>query len=153
MKLILGVLLLIISTFIGYIFSEKYKKRKNYYQNFRLFNSRLKNELIFTKKSILELIDLKEFDDFIINLNNYFNNVNIEELSLPYLNNEEINFFYDYAKRIGSGDKDSQLQYVNEIDVEISKRFIDAEEKEKKYKALYVKIGFLIGLILLIIVL
>ncbi len=152
MKLILGLLLLIISTFISYILSDKFKKRRVYYQNFRLFNSKLKNELVFTKKSIVELIDKKSCDDFMMNLNNYYQSGS-EHSTFTFLKNDEIDFFYDYVKTIGNGDEVSQLEYVNAMDIEINKFLLEAEQNEKKYKTLYIKIGFLIGLILLIIIL
>ena len=151
MKFFLGIILLILSTFIGYIFSEKYVKRRIFYQNFHFFNTELQKEISFSKKSILELIDNKNDNDFMLAVFNYFNN-NVSDFRLTYLKIEEIDFFKLYLNTIGGGDNTSQLQNLNVISLEIDKHLSEAENNEKKYKTLYVKIGFLIGLILLIII-
>ena len=68
-----------------------------------------------------------------------------------YLNKEEIDFFKAYLTRLGSSDKFSQLSYLEEVGVQIDKRLSVATENEKKYKKLYLKLGFLLGLIAFII--
>lgn len=151
MKLFLGIIILILSTFIGYILSEKFSKRRVFYKNFRLFNTELEKEISFTKRTILELIEDKKDNDFNLIVFNYFNK-NVLDFNLSYLKIEELDCFKIYLKTIGSSNDISQLQYLKTINIELDKRLLDAEANEKKYKTLYVKIGFLIGLILLIII-
>lgn len=149
--LFLGIILLILSTFVGYILSEKFSKRRAFYKNFRLFNTELEKEISFTKRTMLELIEGKKDNDFSLIVFNYFNN-NVLDFNLSYLKVEELDFFKIYLKTIGSSNDISQLQYLTATNLEIDKRLSEAEANEKKYKTLYVKIGFLIGLILLIII-
>ena len=65
----------------------------------------------------------------------------------------ELNDLNKYFKIIGSGDKDTQIEYLNAVSAQLSNKCVICEEEEKKYRSLYVKLGFLIGLIALIILL
>ncbi len=151
MKLFIGFLLLIISTFLGYILSEKFNKRKIFYQRFQVFNNKLKNEIAFSKKTINELVLSLDLDnDFNKKLYAYIKENNTDE-KINYIKNEEYEFFLNYLTSIGNGNVDSQLNFINNAEQEIKKYLSESIDNEKKYRILYIKIGFLIGLILLIV--
>lgn len=151
MNVFLGLMLLAISTFISYILSDKYRKRKDFYKKFTIFNEKLISELNFSKKTLIEMIsNLEDNSDFNKFLCKYVRNREIVE-NINYLNSDEQGFFVNYITTIGNGDVVSQLNFVNSAKIEIEKNLNEAIENDKKYKILYLKIGFLIGLILLVV--
>lgn len=151
MNVFLGLMLLATSTFISYVLSDKYRKRKDFYKKFTIFNEKLISELNFSKKTLIEMIsNLEDNSDFNKFLCKYVRNREIVE-NINYLNSDEQGFFVNYITTIGNGDVVSQLNFVNSAKIEIEKNLNEAIENDKKYKILYLKIGFLIGLILLVV--
>ena len=153
MRLMLGFVLLAICVGIGHVLSLKFTYRKKFFNDFNCFNDKLKNELMYTLNSIKRIIMQLNFDgDFFSLIKSYFetnNSVN----QLTYLSNEEKEFFTDYVNNIGKGDIESQKVYVDNVKIKLNKYCENAISDESRYKKLYIKLGFLIGLIALIIML
>lgn len=148
MNLFFGVLLLFISTIVGYYLSLKFVKKREFYENFSSFNKTFTSEVGFSQKTLKDIIS--KFDNDFYNF--LKNNINgSKDFSLKYLSEEEMTFAKTYANSIGVGDKHSQLEFLKSITTEIDNRLKVSIENEKKYKNLYVKLGFLTGLICLII--
>ena len=72
------------------------------------------------------------------------------EFNKSYINKDEIEYFYNYLKILGTGDKDSQIDFLDKIDINIIEKQKQSIIDENKYKQLYIKLGFLIGLIIFI---
>ncbi len=66
---------------------------------------------------------------------------------------KEVHKVLEYFEKIGRFDKETQLEYLNNVNKIIIEKQQASSLDEKKYNALYIKLSFLIGLILLIIVL
>jgi hypothetical protein len=150
MNLILGVVGLVFCLFFSSRLSEKYSLRHCFYNDFSTFNDRLKNEIAYTQNSIIKTIE--QFDsksDFFCGVNDYFKLSN--KFQKSYLSNEEIDEFNSYLSTIGKGDKQSQLLYLDGVKDSVNKKREQTEMEEKKFKPLYKKVGFMIGLIVLII--
>ena len=152
MNLILGILGLIVSTYLGYMYSKKYIDRKKFYEDFFYFNKNFYNQVSYSQNSLIKVV--KDKDD-----NSYFNTLlkeiiinNNEDIKLSdnFLKEDE-EFFKEYVANIGKSDYDTQKKYLSEMDSMIIKKMADAEENEKKYKKTYLKLGFTVGLIILII--
>lgn len=153
MKLLIGVMLLVLSTLIGYKLSEKYVLRKKFYKDFLTFNQVLTREISFMQGTIVSLVKGIDFDgDFTDLLNNYINTGEFK-FEKKYLSTEEIEYLKKYLKIIGSGDKNTQLEFLGSVNFELNNKCATVNEDEKKYKTLYIKLGFLIGLIAMIILL
>ena len=153
MRLILGCVILCLCTYIGYFLSQKYVKRKEFYQDFISFNNKMKNEVSFFQNTIDNIIKKSENDgDFYKYLLNK-KNINVCDYKCEYLTTEENKYVKNYVKELGTTDKDSQLKYFDIVDDDISKIYEKVESDEKKYKVLFLKLGFLFGLIILIVLL
>ncbi len=154
MRLVLGIVFLILSTFFGYKFSSKFSDRRVFYNDFYLFNKQLVNEVFFSQNSIVNLVDKKTDDGYFIG---QVKKIILEKNNKTQLSNiytkEENDFFNDYLSNIGNGDSVSQRKYLEGIDELLKEKRQMTHDEEKKYKKLYVKLGFLFGLVLLIIVL
>ena len=153
MKTFIGIIIILLSTIIGYNLSLKFDKRKKYYQDFCAFNKKLQTEISFTKASvvrIIENIDNKQ-GDFNLLINNLIFNMNYQ-INYNYLQKEEKEFILDYVKSITDVDEITLKKYVETAIQKLNEDYVKAVNDEKKYKSLYVKLGFLFGLIVFIII-
>ncbi len=153
MNLVRGLILLALSTSFGYLLSLKFKKRRAFYSSFRDFNIKLKNEISFSRGSILKLLESIEIDNDFYNCTRcYFYNDTFS-LGLNYLSDDDKYFINEYLKNIGFGDGNSQIKYLKNVGEDIDEKRLEALGEEKKYRKLYLKVGILVGIMLLVIVL
>ena len=154
MKIFLCLLLVVCFTFAGYLLSQKYKKRKDFYLGFKNFNSKLSTEINFSKNSILKIIsELNDDTSFNIEIKKYIKNSVSYVFMDKYLTSDEVQFFYDYLKNLGVSDSETQLNFLNNINESLAEKCDISEKEYKRYKPLYIKLGFLLGLIIGIILL
>ena len=118
MKIFLGILVIIFSTFIGYILSKKYTKLKNFYCNFDNFNKMLKTEIAFSQKTLKEIIAEKYSinNDFLYNFKLYLENKENFCLNINYLSSDEKAFLLEYFENIGKTEKGSQLEFLKKAE-------------------------------------
>ncbi len=151
MKLLSAICALILCTLIGYILAQKFDKRYKFYSNFESFNKQVKNEVYFSQKTligILGCLDLEE--DFNKIAFEHFNSKKIA-FNYRYLTKEDEKFLLSYFNALGDSDRETQINFINLNQNEISDRVKNCLEERKKYYQLYIKLGFLIGLIAFIV--
>ena len=154
MKIILGIIIMILCVVIGYFYSKKYRERKKCFEDFKNFNGRVKNEVNFSQTSLISIVKSISTDTaFNSYVHGYFIDKNDSIDKLKFFNEHERTFVSDYMKNIGQGDKNSQSQFLESSENQIEKYLDDAIEEDKKYRPLCIKLGFLFGLIILIILL
>ncbi len=154
MRTFLGILALIASVVISYLWSKKYTERKKFFGELKSFNESVKKEVIFSRKTLLELI--KKLDGetrFSRYIGAAMTNTKDAETCLTDINPAEKQFLADYIRGIGGGDAETQKKYLEVAEKDIEKFYSAATEEEKKYRPLCIKLGFLFGLIMLIILL
>ena len=139
-------------TFFGYLLSNKYIRRKKYFNDFYLFNKNLQTELNFSKSSILKIIEdfSEKNSDFYYFITKYFKKKN-EEVNLSYLSSDEKDSAKKYLGSISTVDDKTLIGYVNGYSQKLSEMLELSVREEKKYKTLYIKLGFLFGLIIFIV--
>lgn len=153
MNVVRGLLVFAISAFAGWVFSQKYKKKTVFYNSFKDFNLRVKNEVSYSRNTILHVVNKVNVEnDFNVCVKKFFNEKKFE-FGKSYLSEDEKNFFNDYLNTIGLGDPKSQTEYLEKIHAIIDEKRKLAYEEEKKFKPLYLKLGILIGLMLFIVLL
>lgn len=151
MKIILGIFLFLTCILLGYILSLKFTKKRQFYSRFLEFNSNIKNEISFSQSTLMKIVDgLNVKSDFNECVERYFKQKTFI-FDKNYLNKDEIDYFKAYLSKLGSSDKFTQLSFLDETGLKINKDLLIATENERKYKKLYIKLGFLLGLIALII--
>lgn len=150
MNVYIGVLILIICTFAGFRLSAKYTERKNFFTDFYSFNDKLINEVSFSQNSLLKIIEGEK------NLNRDFGKCLYETINgedkkpIKYLKKEEYKIILEYVNKIGKSDRESQIVYLTSEKKIIDEIRISAINEEKRFGKLYVKLGFLFGLIIFI---
>ena len=152
MKLVVGIVCVGICTFLGYLLSDKYLKRKNFFANFSSFNKKFIAEVNFSRSTLIEIIkdETDTNDDFYSGITPILNNQK-PNFSYSYLKKEEKEFINKYFDSIIGVDEKNLSNHLNYSMEKIGEFYNNALLDEKKYRTLYIKLGFLIGLIALII--
>ena len=80
------------------------------------------------------------------------NDFQAEKYDFDYLTDDEKKFLGDYFRMVGGSDAASQKTYLSALRKDIEERRSASGEIYKKYFALYLKLGFLAGLVLVILI-
>lgn len=162
-KLIVGILLVCFTTFCGYLFARKYRQRKKFFTQWTLFNERFLSEIAYYRRPIKEFYQKyeyeSEFNEFLLDFikvlshgapkKETYDKI-LEEF--PFLEKEDKSQIVDYFLMLGRGDSGSQKSYFSSAKASLSTRLGEVENQAKRYGDLYVKLGFLLGLALLVII-
>lgn len=149
MKLFFGIICCLICTVFGFVLSDKFVKRNKFFKDFLNFNKKLISEVSFGQKKLSDI--MKDFScdgDFKKAISKFCPNTVLPK----YLNEEEKALLIDYVNGVGKKDKDTQLKELAEINTKLTELSEQTEKDLKKYKPLYIKLGFLTGLAILIMV-
>jgi stage III sporulation protein AB len=157
-KFIIGIAVVVFSTYIGRLFSRRYKRRKDFFQAFDSFNHRFLSELGYSKRPIGELCaSIQTKGEFFELVNTVISN-RVARRSSPidlgeyqFLSQEEKGFTSEYFSVFGKCDTASQKGYFTQAGNSISSLKTKAEDEYKKYSDLYTKLGFLCGLAIMVI--
>ncbi len=154
MRILLGVLTVIICVLIAYKLSLKYTERRKFFVSLNDFNEKMKNEVSYGKKTVIGIIvEMNKNDDtFYKYVSSYFKGGIEYSLNKKVYSIEEVEFMGTYVNQIGVTDSQTQLKYLQSVGQSISTRAAVAIENEKKYKPLYIKLGFLLGLLVLVVI-
>lgn len=115
------------------------------------FNERFISELSFARRPLKEFFAEYEYKgDFLTLLNSYaeagFN------CSFSFLSPDDINFVSGYFSRLGKGDAYEQSGYFAAQRDSLASLKTESENDEKKYGGLYIKLGFLAGLAIAVVI-
>ena len=143
----------IIGAVIGYLISFRYLYAREFWDGFYNLNKKLKSEIRFTQNTLPNMIKTENAKNaFIKALNEdlFDADLNAQKVKLYYLSEKEKEFYVNYVKTIGSTDKDAEIAFIDSVEQELYTYFRTHEEKYKKYRPLFIKLGFLFGLIMFI---
>ena len=160
-KFFLGIAIIAFTTFCGYVLSKKYRKRKLFFTQLHHFNERFLGELSYYRRPVGDFISKHaykgDFNDF---LSYYFENIenpsffeeNIDKTNFSFFTKDEKRFLCDYFPMLGKGNSATQKAYFSTAKSQLETLKKTAETDAKKYGDLYVKLGFLCGLLILILI-
>ena len=152
MNILIGILCVIVCSLIGKILSEKFQKRKDFFSELNNLNQKLKSEITFKQSSLRDIIDNLNNETLKSYLVECVFNKN-QTINVVFLSNDENDFIRDYAANLGVFDRNSQLSFLTSVDAQIQTYYKTSREEEQKYRKLYIKLGFLFGLIIMVVVL
>lgn len=161
-KFLLGMAIVAFTSFCGYVFAKKYRKRKQFLSQMKTFNERFLGEIAYYRRPIGEFAEKYlykgEFNEF---LQEFFFNLDLysqdsqQKISFDgfeFLTQEEKNVVSDYFRMLGRGDSASQKAYFSSIKEQLGRLLTEADVAYKKYGDLYIRLGFLCGLLILILI-
>ena len=162
LKFLSGIAIIAFTTFCGYFLARKYRQRKLFFTQLKEFNERFLNEIAYYRRPIGEFIAGYAYQgEFNGLLQGFFSNIGayssidrrLFDLSeYTFLTKEEQSVAEDYFLMLGKGDSASQKSYFSSVKETLSKLQTESENTCKRYGDLYVKIGFLCGLLILILI-
>ena len=162
LKIIFGVAIVAFTTFCGRILSKKYRQRRRFFTSWREFNEQFINEIAYYRRPLSDFLTLYTFDEeFQMFLQEYTQNLQesakdgenkLGFSEFSFLNEEEKTVLLDYFTMLGKGDSASQKSYFLSFRDTLFKYQTTATEQGKKYEDLYIKLGFLCGLFILILI-
>ena len=159
-KFLLGIAIVGFGSYCGYVFAKKYRKRKLFFAQLKEFNERFLSEVSYYRRPLGEFWAKYTYKgEFQMFLQTFF--AEIDELSqsehrsmsfpdCEFLKSEDKALMEDYFKMLGKGDSASQKTYFSAAKERLAKVCTEAESEYKKYGDLYIKLGFLCGLLILI---
>ena len=161
-KFFLGIAIVAFTTFCGAVLAKKYRQRKLFFKQLKEFNERFLNEISYYRRP-LGVFSQKysytgEFKEVLYGFLSIMDKSIITSDTLhlsvyTFLQKDDLIFIEDYFKMLGKGDSASQKTYFNSIKEPLTKLQTESEATCKKYGDLYIKIGFLCGLLILILIL
>lgn len=162
LKFFVCIAVIFFATCCGYFFSKKYRKRKDFFNRLFAFNDEFLNEISYHKRPLNEFLKCyRQKSDFAVFLTLYLRSLGDENLyndshtaltEMGCFSNEEIQFILEYFSMLGKGDSQSQKQYYSGIKNRLNEYMDRAKADCEKYGKLYVKLGFLCGLTILILI-
>ncbi len=155
MNLLFGLFVLFFCTMMGLVFSKRFSIRRKFFSDFLQFNIEVKTEISFRENTLINLIDkYKNIEsEFHIQIRNFFLKKENVCLNKKIFKDTDETLLLNYLSNLGTTEKASQLKFIESIEDKIKTNAESSKLDEEKYKKLYIKLGFLSGLILFIIML
>ncbi len=157
LNLYLGIIAITVCTYVGYKSSAKFTLRRTFLQDWVNFNNLLKTEVAFSHNSLKKLLETQSDGKFNTLLkDNLFEQPSDESKRFfdksKILQSTEKQMLASYFSTIGKSDAKSELLYVSGIGERLKPMLDKAVEDEKKFRSLYMKLGFACGLVILVLV-
>lgn len=157
MKYVLIVVVFCICTYVGYLFSVKYTKRKKFFSALISFADKLSLEINFSRerlKVLVENFDEKQrkdllgvdvaFLDFLEKKSELSSEVMFKKAEV--LKTDEKDAILLFFKTLGRSDVENQTKEINTFVSKFSQMKAICEEEQKKYGSLSLKLGVVAGL-------
>ena len=151
LKVFIGALFIVICVKIGKIKADSIKNEYLFFYDLRSFVKEYEQNLSFTKKDVKSFITLSYTSNELNELlKSYLNGA---ELVLPnYLSVKETADITAFFNNLGVSDTKTELLSVKNYYQIFNDYVLLKNEKYKKYYSVYLKIGFSVGIMLLVMV-
>ncbi len=156
-KFILGMAIVCFTSFCGRMFASKYRRRKNFFAQMCEFNERFLSEIAYYRRPVAEFAEKFEYKgDFEDLLSAFLQSLGKETEDalpvFPFLTADESGFVRDYFLMVGKGDSASQSAYFGSVKGRLEEYRKKSAEDCVRYGDLYLKLGFLFGLLILVLI-
>ncbi len=150
-----------ISIYIGYIFSKKYKTRANFFQALVMLCQKFDVEINYSRerlKNIFNGLDEKQKHKLCGIDSNYISFINKESplerdylfKNIKFLKEEEKDIIFMFFKNLGRSDVDSQSKEIKNFQTRFETLSSSANNDNKKYGSLSIKLGIIAGLVIVV---
>lgn len=151
MKIYLLSLIPFLCGFVGYLFSVKKNQRKNFFTGLKKLNENLINEINFSQNTIPQILSYDTEINRTDTVRYVYELINGEnEKRLYYLDKEETDLVKQYVANLGKTDKKGQITMLRSYESKFNEYADKAEKENKRAKSLYIKVCFIFGLIIFI---
>lgn len=147
---ILYICIVLFLTYIGYFMSGKYRIKKEFYKNWVRFHRVFLNEMEYVRRPLPELLErFSAKGEFKRALDTYGKEHELKG-NEAFLNKDENFFLKEYFSFLGRSDSAGQKEYFSSVGKRLEEDCLSAEKNAVKYTDLYVKLGFLCGIAIVI---
>ena len=160
MEYVLSCLIVVICGLIGFVVSNEYVKKYNFYKTMFEFVSHLKINIAYDRKLLKENFQAfnceKEFRVFLSNVfllieENDLNEKRFVELLYVKLKKDEVQELITFFMAIGKRDSFAEEEFIEGNKLLLRNRLEKAEELKNRNASVYSKLGIGIGLVIAII--
>lgn len=162
MKFVFLILIACLSTYIGYIFSKKYKTRSNFFQSLLYLCQKFDIEINYSRerlKNIFLNLDEKNKNSLKGIDNNYISFIDKEApldkenlfKDINFLKDNEKDLIFTFFKSLGRSDVDSQSKELKNFQVRFNELVNSTNAENKKYGSLFIKLGLIAGFMIVVI--
>lgn len=158
-KFILGCFAVVVCTFLGKKFTDKYLQKLLYYESLQSFNLNLKSNLRFKRDSILNLLDNEyKCKDFCLTLQSFktcvFTDGKFSDVFFPdWFDLEDLNFLTEYLLNLGKGNSSSEKEFIDAYQILIDEKLVKIKDNNCKFSKLGKRLGFSVGMAVFILIL
>lgn len=145
MKLISCLIILFCCTAFGFWYGQTYQETFLFYRDFRSFHRDYLHNLKTKRRTIPDLIEKGNYGSA------FSTALTLSIFEKRFDKKDKL--FQDYCSMLGISDYETQLSTISNYTEEIENAYKSNEANAKKYTALYRKIGFLIGVFIVILIL
>lgn len=147
-----------LSYYLGYIVNLNLKKKKEYFKSALQFLERFKQNVSFTQKSLSEFI--KGFNSFSKEFSETLNSFCVlrfneeQHIKVPqFLTNEEKQSIKNMLCLIGFQNEYTEMEHLENSKFVIEEYYTLSKNKYEKYGSLFIKLGLLLGFLIVILLL
>ena len=150
---ILYICIVLFLTYIGYFLSGKYRSAKKFYAAWERFHQIFLTEAGYTRRPLQEVIEkFRGQDEFGAFLAEYEKN-HAWDGKMDFFTKEDNDFLREYFSCLGRTDFKAQKEYFDGAAKKLAAGRERTEKDALRYTDLYIKLGFLLGLIIVILLL
>lgn len=164
MQFALGTIILVGCSYVGYGLGTYYVKRHRFLVDLITFASQLKVEIGFANETLSQIVQkhIKEYDAAFTTLlraylrllkrSEYITTKQLKNnLPLHYLEEVEQKQVLQFFNFLGKSDAKNQIEVIEKQLVLFQVMLNSAVEERKKYASIFKKLGFLVGVLILIV--
>lgn len=163
MKILIGLAIVCFTTYCGRFCARKYRLRKHFFGQFYEFNERFLNEIAYYRRPLMEFaVKYPYKGEFQKLIEGFFGTLRQKTTKdtgvhglldeYDFLKADEKVFAGDYLTMIGKGDSGSQKEYFSGVRKQLSDYKEESAKECERYGNLYLKLGFLLGLAVLVLI-
>ena len=146
---------------VGLMYSKKYRRRANFFRSLVMLCQKFDVEIKFSReriKNIFLTIDDKQKQHLFGLTDNFISFIDMETplekeclfKGITFLKEEEKDVIFMFFKTLGRSDVDSQSQETKNYQTRFEGLSTSANNDNKKYGSLSVKLGIVVGLFLIV---
>lgn len=149
-RYILYVCIVLFLTYIGYFISGKYRIRKEFYKNWLLFHRVFLSEIEYVRRPVPDVVSGFQAEGAFKKIIDEYQKKHLIEKDESILDKDENLFLRDYFSFLGKSDGATQSDFFRSVGKKLEENAVKAEKNALKYTDLYVKLGFLCGVAIVI---
>ncbi len=147
---ILYICIVLFLTYLGYFLSGKYRSAKKFYVAWEKFHQCFLAEAGYTRRPLGAVLDQFKSEGVFGAFLSEYEKKHAWEGKIDFLGKEDNDFLREYFSFLGKSDYAAQKKYFDSVTGKLAGRREQSDKDAARYTDLYVKLGFLLGLIVVI---